>query len=84
MNTTNKPSARRPGAAICFGLDRATDEQSLAACIERFARTSLLAALVPRLSDEEITATLDFLSNLMHKHLDEKEYHQLFLTDDPM
>ena len=66
---------------ICFGLDRKTDEHSLAAFIKRFANDALLTALIPRLSDEEITATFDFLTNLMHNHFKEKEYHTLFLAD---
>lgn len=68
---------------ICFGLDRPTDEASLIAFIERFARPALLATLAPRLSDGEITATLDFLTNLMQKHLSDKEYHRLFLVEKP-
>lgn len=66
---------------MCFGLDRETDERSLASFIKRFADDALLATLIPRLSDKEITATLDFLSNLMHNHLKEKEYHTLFLAE---
>ncbi|PLX47489.1 MAG: hypothetical protein C0613_13790 [Desulfobulbaceae bacterium] len=67
-------------AEICFGLDRQTDEQSLAHFIRRFASPALLEALIPRLSDAEITETLDFLSKMMGKHLKEKEYHTLFLA----
>ena len=66
---------------ICFGLDRQTDERSLASFVQRFARTSLLSTLIPRMADDEITATLDFLTTLMQKHLPEKEYHALFLSD---
>ncbi len=66
---------------ICFGLDRKTDERSLAAFIKRFADDVLLQTLIPRLNDEEIKATLDFLTNLMHNHLKEKEYHTLFLAE---
>lgn len=66
---------------ICFGLDRKTDERSLAAFLKRFTNEALLATLIPRLSDDEITATLDFLTNLMHNHLKEKEYHTLFLAE---
>lgn len=68
---------------LCFGFDRPTDEASLAAFIERLARPALLAALIPRMADEEITATLDFLTKLMHNHLSDKEYHRLFLAETP-
>lgn len=64
---------------ICFGLNRPTDEESLKVLVKKFAGSDLLETLVPRLTDAEIQATLDFLSNLMHKHLSKEEYHLLFL-----
>jgi len=64
---------------IAFGWDRETDEASLREFLRKFGREALLAALVPRMTDEEITATVDHLSTLMRRHLSEKEYHSLFL-----
>lgn len=66
---------------ICFGFDRATDESSLIVFIEAFADRKLLTTLVPRMKDEEITAMVDHLTGLMKRHLAEKEYHQLFLSE---
>lgn len=65
---------------ICFGMDRATDERSLKAFLQIFSSQDLLDMLIPRLSESEITAVLDFLSNIMHTHFSEKEYHSLFLN----
>lgn len=71
-----------PGAeAICFGLDRPTDEHSLRLFLQRFAAGPLLATLVPRLGEEEISATVELLSNLLRQHLSDPEYHRLFLSD---
>ena len=70
-----------PHEEICFGLDRQTDERSLLAFIQNFADPVFLQHLIPRMTEEEILATLDFLSRLMHKHLSEGEYHRLFLKD---
>ncbi len=66
---------------MAFGLDRPTDESSLALFLERFARPELLAVLLPRLSDREIGEVLDQLSGLLRQHLQEAEYHRLFLRD---
>ena len=66
---------------IVFGFDRKTDEQSLAAFVLRFADKELLKVLLPRLQDEDILATVDFLTTIMRKYLSEKEYHSLFLAD---
>lgn len=65
--------------AICFGLNRQTDEKSLQYFIRTFARPELLEVLVPRMTDAEISALLDDLSSLMARHFKEKEYHSLFL-----
>lgn len=73
------PSSCSPAEEICFGLNRETDERSLAIFIQKFSDPDFLATLIPRLADSDITATLDFLSQLMHKHMSEKEYHRIFL-----
>ena len=76
--TTNSPI---PADEICFGLDRATDERSLALFLKLFSRNQLLDTLVPRLGDAEIEQVVNMLTALMRNHLHEKEYHELFLDD---
>jgi hypothetical protein len=70
-----------PADEICFGLTRQTDEHSLALFLKLFAHRQLLDALIPRLDDEEIEQIVDLLTGFMRKHLQEKEYHELFLDD---
>lgn len=70
-----------PTHEICFGLNRETDEVSLVAFLKKFTSETMLATLIPRLTDAEIDATLDFLSKLMHKHLHKQEYHNIFLSE---
>ncbi len=70
-----------PADEICFGLDRATDERSLALFLKLFSRDQLLDALAPRLGDDEIEQVVNMLTALMRNHLQEKEYHELFLDD---
>lgn len=78
----DSPSLDPPHAGeICFGLNRETDERSLAEFIRRFADPAFLAALIPRLEDGEITEVLAFLFGLMRKHCSEQEYHRLFLRE---
>jgi hypothetical protein len=66
---------------ICFGLDRETDEHSLALYLKMFSRDALLQTLIPRLAADEITSLVDQLTAVLHKHLLEKESHELFLGD---
>lgn len=70
-----------PADKICFGLNRKTDERSLALFLELFSKKQLLDTLIPLLKDEEIKQTVDLLTTLMRNHLKEPEYHELFLGD---
>jgi len=69
-----------PAQAIVFGFGRATDERSLQLFLQRFADRKLQDVLVPRLLEEDILATVDFLTAIMQKYLSDEEYHTLFLT----
>lgn len=67
---------------VGFGFDRETDEKSLMVYLQKFSDDALLAALVPRLSDDEIQDLFERISLLLKKHLREAEYHGLFLKDE--
>jgi hypothetical protein len=67
---------------VGFGLDRETDEKSLMVYLQKFSDDALLAALVPRLSDAEIRDLFERISLLLKKHLQEDEYHRLFLKNE--
>lgn len=68
---------------IAFGVDRETDERSLTAYLQKLTDDDLMAVLVGRLSDEEITTAVDFAGGLLRKHLSDNEYHRLFLKEEP-
>ncbi|MBP8815478.1 MAG: hypothetical protein RBS95_01395 [Desulfobulbus sp.] len=65
-----------------FGLDRATDEQSLITFLKQFSEDRLLGTLAPRMSEEEIHQVVDLLTMVMRNHLSGEEYHSLFLGED--
>jgi hypothetical protein len=66
---------------ICFGLNRDTDERSLAIFLKLFSRGEFLQTLIPRLGDDEIIQLVDQLTAVLRNHLQEDEYHELFLGD---
>jgi hypothetical protein len=72
---------KRDACTIAFGFDRASDERSFEMFLQQFADKKLLKTLLPRLLDEDISATVDFLTGIMQKHLTEEEYHSLFLAE---
>ena len=66
---------------VAFGFSREIDEKSLKYYLQKFSDDDFLRVLVPRLTDDEITSLFDHMSSLMHNHLTEDEYHELFLKD---
>jgi len=81
MTIRSYSAAGQAAASICFGMDRALDEQSLAIFLQRATSDELLATLIPRLGEGEVEAVVDFFTGLMRKHLSKQEYHRLFLGD---
>ena len=67
---------------VGFGFSREVDEKSLIVYLQKFSDDDLITALVPRLSDAEITQLFELLSQLMRKYLTDDEYHHLFLKND--
>ena len=67
---------------VGFGFDRETDEKSLMVYLQKFSDDALLAALVPRMTNDEIREAFDLVSRLIRSHLKDEEYHRLFLKDE--
>ncbi len=67
---------------VAFGLSREVDEKSLMYYLQKFSDDDLLKVIMPRMSDAEIEQVFVMISNLMRKHLDDNEYHKLFLKEE--
>ena len=65
-----------------FGMNRATDEQSLVTFLQHFSNERLTNVLVPRMSEQEIHQLVDLCTALMRNHLSGEEYHALFLDEE--
>lgn len=66
---------------ILFGLNREKDEQSIISFLELFCKERLTSVLVPRMTEDEITETVNLLTTIMRNHLNHQEYHALFLGE---
>ncbi len=64
-----------------FGLDRATDEETIMFYLQKFSEDSFMNALLPRLSDRELEEIYEWINRHLKKHFSEDEYHSLFLKD---
>ena len=67
---------------IGFGLNREVDENTVICYLQKFSDDALMARLIHRLSEEELSEIFGLISRLLKKHLSEAEYHHLFLKDD--
>jgi hypothetical protein len=67
---------------VAYGFNRETDEKTVIYYLQKFSDDALLEALVPRMTDGELSQVFDLLSDLLRSHLSEPEYHRLFLKED--
>ena len=67
---------------IGYGLDRESDEGTLEVYLQKFSDDDLMKTILKRMSDEDIAELFDIVSRMLKKHLDEPEYHRLFLKDE--
>lgn len=64
---------------IGFGFDRTTDEATIKVYLQKFSDDDLLKAIVPRLTDQELSQVFDLISQLLAQRLSKDEYEELFL-----
>ncbi|VEN74535.1 Cytoplasmic protein [Candidatus Desulfarcum epimagneticum] len=65
-----------------FGFDRETDERTVIYYLQKFSDDTLMKRLVKKMSDEELEELFDMVNRFLKKHLNDQEYHSLFLKDD--
>jgi hypothetical protein len=67
---------------VGFGADRQTDENTIVYYLQKFSDDSLMQTLMRRLSDAELSEIFDLVNRILKRHLNDSEYHQLFLKDE--
>ena len=86
MNDHNKKYSHRfvesYDGFIGFGWDRETDENSIICYLQMFSDDLLLKNLVKKLSDDELNEIHIMINRLLKTHLNDSQYHQLFLKED--
>lgn len=66
---------------ICFGLNDELDRESLTTFLQLCGRPQFAEAFSSRLTSEETIQLVDHIMGLLKQHLNENEYHKLFLND---
>jgi hypothetical protein len=67
---------------IGFGLDRKTNEYTITYYLQKFAEDRHIQLIRERMSDEDLEALFNQLTQLLKRYLNEEEYHEYFLKDD--
>ncbi|MCF8025119.1 MAG: cytoplasmic protein [Desulfobacteraceae bacterium] len=65
-----------------FGWERETDEQTIACYLQMLSDDGLIKILASRMSDRELEELHDLITRLLRTHLNDDEYHGLFLKDN--
>jgi hypothetical protein len=66
---------------VGFGFDRISDEATLTWYLQKFSDDSHIGLIRERMSDDDLATLFNTLSALLHKYLNEEEYHRVFLKD---
>jgi len=67
---------------VGFGLDRESDEGTVQVYLQKFSDDDLMKTVLKRMTDEDLAEVFDVIGKMLKKHLDEPEYHKLFLKDE--
>ena len=65
-----------------YGMDRQTDEDTVAVYLQKFSDDDLMKVMLKRMSDEELAELFEMVSKILKTHFTEPEYHKYFLKDD--
>lgn len=65
-----------------FGWDRPSDENTVICYLQMFSDDQLMEKIISKLSDDELEEVYSMINRLMKTHLNEGEYHRLFLKED--
>lgn len=68
---------------VGYGADRETDENTLIYYLQKFSDDRFMSLITKRMTNEEMLELFDLLNRLLKNHLEEAEYHGVFLKDDP-
>jgi len=64
-----------------FGWDRKSDENTVICYLQMFSDDDLMKKLISKLSEDELEEIYSMINRLMKTHLNEGEYHRLFLKE---
>lgn len=82
MPTHTHNFVERYDGLVGYGADRETDENTLIYYLQKFSDDSFMAVMTKRMTDAELLEVFDLINRLLKTHLNETEYHTLFLKEE--
>ncbi len=67
---------------VAFGLDRESDENTVQVYLQKFSDDALMKTILKRMTDDDLSQIFELISRMLKQHLNEPEYHHLFLKDE--
>lgn len=67
---------------MCFGLERDLDVRSFSCFLQLIGNREFAETLAERMPSDEMDVFLTEFTQILKKHLSEKEYHHLFLQQE--
>lgn len=67
---------------IGYGLDRESNEEAVQFYLQKFSDDELMRVILKRMTDEDLDELFELMGKMLKKHLNEPEYHRLFLKDE--
>lgn len=67
---------------VGFGSDRETNENTVIYYLQKFSDDQLMRTIIKRMTDEELFETFSLITRLLKTHLNDSEYHQIFLKEE--
>jgi hypothetical protein len=67
---------------VGYGLDRQSDENTVQFYLQKFSDDDLMKTVLKRMTDDDLAEIFDVIGKMLKKHLNEPEYHRLFLKDE--
>jgi peptide methionine sulfoxide reductase MsrA len=65
-----------------FGMDRASDEETVIFYLQKFSDDELIKLLVKKMSDDELEEIYSLINKILKAYITEDQYHKLFLKED--
>ena len=67
---------------VGYGADRETDEKTVIYYLQKFSDDNFMKVMAKRMTDDELLEVFDLVNRLLKTHLNETEYHTLFLKEE--